>query len=75
MADEVVTSIKRPTKGRVLEPGEPEEAEAVTGRPNDVPGANSTMAARKRAREGAGRKQVDEAENKSVKAAETKSGR
>jgi hypothetical protein len=58
--------------------GDPEEAEAVTGRPNDLPIteqkpalANTTMADRKRA---TSRKAISpaEAENKAVGAAETK---
>lgn len=63
--------------------GEPEEAQAVTGRPNDLkitdqkPALeNSSFAARRKAREAAEKKAVSstEAENKAVASAETKSG-
>lgn len=61
-----------------------EEAQAVTGRPNDVPirepeqaplGGNSTLASRAAARKQVGRKQVDaesNTEDKSVSSASTK---
>lgn len=61
-----------------------DEAQAVTGRPNDIPirdpepaplGGNSTLTSRAKARQSADRKKVaaDDAEDKSVQSAQTKS--
>jgi hypothetical protein len=66
-----VVTVTRPTKGTEIEPGEPQEVEAVTGRPPDEAPENSTLATRAAARRKASKKQVAEAENKAVKASET----
>ncbi len=55
--------------------GDADEQEAVTGRPADVAPGNTTLAERAKARQGSSKKAVssDDAENKAVSRASTKS--
>ncbi|MCA1569790.1 MAG: hypothetical protein LC798_05595 [Chloroflexi bacterium] len=71
MPDENDDIVSRPTRGTPIEPGDPVEEVAVTGRPADEPPDNSTFAARAKARR-ASEKRISGAENKAVQSATAK---